>query len=41
VGIELGALVVLSIGFLWLARWALTYMENLSRREGRLTIRGQ
>jgi ABC-2 type transport system permease protein len=41
VGIELGVLAVLSIGFLWLARRALTYMENLSRREGRLTIRGQ
>lgn len=41
VGIELGVLAVLSIGFLWLAGRALTYMENLSRREGRLTIRGQ
>jgi len=41
VGIELGVLAVLSIGFLWLARRALNYMEDLSRREGRLTIRGQ
>jgi ABC-2 type transport system permease protein len=41
VGIELGALAVLSIGFLWLAKRALSYMEDLSRREGRLTVRGQ
>lgn len=41
VRIELGALVVLSIGFLWLAKRALSYMEDLSRREGRLTVRGQ
>jgi ABC-2 type transport system permease protein len=41
VRIELGALAVLSIGFLWLAKRALSYMEDLSRREGRLTIRGQ
>jgi ABC-2 type transport system permease protein len=41
VRIALGALAVLSIVFLWLARRALSYMEDLSRREGRLTIRGQ
>ncbi len=41
VRIELGVLAVLSISFLWLAKWALNYMENLSRREARLTIRGQ
>ena len=41
VRIELGVLAVLSIGFLWLARRALSYMEDLSRREGRLTLRGQ
>jgi ABC-2 type transport system permease protein len=41
VGIELGVLAVLSIAFLWLARRALSYMEELSRRDGRLTIRGQ
>ena len=38
---ELGVLAALSIVFLWLARRALNYMEDLSRREGRLTIRGQ
>jgi ABC-2 type transport system permease protein len=41
VRIELGVLAVLGIVFLGLARRALTYMEALSRREGRLTIRGQ
>jgi ABC-2 type transport system permease protein len=41
VGIELGVLAVLSIAFLWLARRALSYMEDLSRRDGRLTVRGQ
>lgn len=41
VRIELGVLAVLSIIFLWLARRALNYMENLSRKEARLTIRGQ
>jgi len=41
VRIELGVLAVLSIGFLWAAKRALSYMENLARREGRLTIRGQ
>jgi membrane protein implicated in regulation of membrane protease activity len=38
---ELGVLAALSIVFLWLARRALNYMEDLSRREGRLTVRGQ
>jgi len=41
VSIELGILGALSIGFLWLARRTLSYMEDLSRREGRLTLRGQ
>lgn len=41
VRIELGVLAVLSIGFLWLAKRALNYMEDLSRREARLTLRGQ
>jgi ABC-2 type transport system permease protein len=41
VGVELGVLAVLSVAFLWLARRALSYMEELSRRDGRLTIRGQ
>jgi ABC-2 type transport system permease protein len=41
VKIELGILAVLSVVFLWVARWALSRMEDLSRRDGRLTIRGQ
>ncbi len=41
VRIELGLLVVIGIAFLWLAKRALSYMEALSRREGRLTVRGQ
>ena len=41
VRIELGILGALSIGFMWLARRTLSYMEDLSRREGRLTLRGQ
>jgi ABC-2 type transport system permease protein len=41
VGIELWALAGLSIGFLWLAHRALHAMEELARREGRLTVRGQ
>ncbi len=41
VRIELAALAVLSIVFLWLARRALNYMEDVSRREGRLTVRWQ
>jgi len=41
VRIELGVLAVLSVAFLWLARRTLGYVEGLSRREGRLTVRGQ
>jgi ABC-2 type transport system permease protein len=41
VGVELGILAVLAIVFLWLARRALSHMEQLSREDGRLTIRGQ
>jgi len=41
VGTELGVLAVLAIVFLWLARRALSHMEELSRKDGRLTIRGQ
>ena len=41
VRIELAILAMLSIAFLWAARRALSYMEDLSRRDGRLTIRGQ
>jgi ABC-2 type transport system permease protein len=41
VGIELGILAVLSVLFLWLARRALSRMEDLARKDGRLTIRGQ
>jgi hypothetical protein len=32
---------VLSVAFVWLAKRVLAYVEDLSRREGRLTIRGQ
>lgn len=41
VRIELGVLAVLSVAFVWLAKRVLAYVEDLSRREGRLTIRGQ
>jgi ABC-2 type transport system permease protein len=41
VEVELASLGVLSVLFLWLAHRALRYMEELSRREGRLTVRGQ
>jgi len=41
VGVELGVLAVLSVAFVWLAKRVLAYVEDLSRREGRLTIRGQ
>jgi len=41
VEVELTALAVLSVLFVWLAHRALRYMEELSRREGRLTVRGQ
>ncbi len=38
---EIGILSVLSIVLVGAAHRALLYMENLARREGRLTIRGQ
>jgi ABC-2 type transport system permease protein len=41
VRIELGVLAVLSVAFVWLAKRVLAYVEDLSRREGRLTVRGQ
>jgi ABC-2 type transport system permease protein len=41
VGYELIGLTVLSVLFLLLAHQALRYMEDLARREGRLTLRGQ
>ena len=41
VKIELGVLAVLSVAFVWLAKRVLAYVEDLSRREGRLTVRGQ
>lgn len=41
VRVELGALAVLGVFFLWLAHRALRYMEEIARREGRLTVRGQ
>jgi ABC-2 type transport system permease protein len=39
--VELVILVVLAIGFVLAARWALHYMEYLGKREGRLTLRWQ
>ena len=39
--LELGVLVLLAVGFVFVARWALHYMEYLGRREGRLTLRWQ
>jgi len=39
--VELGVLVLLAVGFVFVARWALHYMEYLGRREGRLTLRWQ
>ncbi|HLB68643.1 MAG TPA: ABC transporter permease [Thermoplasmata archaeon] len=39
--IELGILIVLAVAFLFLARYALAYLEMLARREGRLTSRHQ
>ncbi len=38
---ELGILAFLSVLFVWLAHGALRHMEDLARREGRLTVRGQ
>ncbi len=41
VGYELLGLAVLAVGFIALAWKALRFFENLARREGRLTLRGQ
>ncbi len=41
VGVELGALAVLGVAFLLFAHRALRFFEDLARREGRLTLRGQ
>ncbi|MCX7751016.1 MAG: ABC transporter permease [Candidatus Bipolaricaulota bacterium] len=41
VGVELGALAGLGVAFLVLAHRALRFFEDLARREGRLTLRGQ
>jgi ABC-2 type transport system permease protein len=41
VDVEIGVLLVLSVLFVSAAHRALLYMENLARREGRLTVRGQ
>ncbi len=38
---ELAILGALSVLFVGGARWALAYMENVARRQGRLTVRGQ
>lgn len=37
VQLELGILIILSIVFLFSAKWLLIHMENLAKREGRLT----
>src|SRR5207245_11528793 len=39
--VELELLVVLAVGFLILARYALAYLETLAKREGKLTSRHQ
>lgn len=39
--IEIGVLAILSVIFLYLSKKALSFMENLSKREGRLTLRWQ
>src|SRR5204862_6632146 len=39
--VELEILLVLAIGFLVLARYALAYLELLAKREGKLTSRHQ
>jgi len=41
VWLEMVALAVLCLAFLWLAKWSLDFMENLARREARLSLRGQ
>jgi len=38
---ELSILVILSVAFLFLARYFLNYMETLAKKEGRLTLRWQ
>jgi len=38
---EFGILVTLSVAFLFLAHYFLNYMENLAKKEGRLTLRWQ
>ncbi|MHB9091525.1 MAG: ABC transporter permease [Chloroflexota bacterium] len=38
---EIGVLVVLAVALFFIAHWALNYMENLARREARLTVRGR
>jgi ABC-2 type transport system permease protein len=39
--VELAILIALAVGFLVLAHYALRYMEELGRKEGRLTLRWQ
>lgn len=39
--IELAILCVLAVAFVTLSRYALAYLENLAKREGRLTLRWQ
>jgi ABC-2 type transport system permease protein len=41
IGWEILILAVLSVLFLWLANRALLKMENLGKKEGRLTLRWQ
>jgi ABC-2 type transport system permease protein len=41
VNLEIGILVILSIFFLIAAHYALKYMENMGKKEGRLTLRWQ
>ena len=41
VNLEIGALVILSILFLIASHYALKYMENMGKKEGRLTLRWQ
>jgi ABC-2 type transport system permease protein len=41
VPVEMGILAVLCVAFLILAHYMLRYMENLGKREGRLTLRWQ
>jgi ABC-2 type transport system permease protein len=41
VNLEIGALFILSIVFLIASHYALKYMENMGKKEGRLTLRWQ